>query len=374
MDDPVVFDVPAPFVVEGIVGQGAYGAVCKAKYGDELRAIKKIPNYSKSCDSAKKVLREVQILQQHQYCQQVICCHTMFRPASGDKDVYVVMDFQPSDLSSTIKDKNITLDEDRVRYIVAQLLLGLRALHANDCIHRDLSTRNILINEDSQVYLCDFGLSRFFDPDEQLSFGVVTQWYRAPEIILDAQYDFRADVWSVGVILGELLLRKHLFPGKPNDHADQLNRIFMLCGTPSKELFAEGRSLARSSENARRYSFMYIDKRPTQPHLAKVLEGVAGASPSAVALFSRLLTFDQAARPTANEALQDPWFEPLRDFINQEMEAMDSVEKPAMPTDSGDLADILQQIETLVKPFPEALKAMQDQEAEYALAAAKEEA
>lgn len=359
-----MFDVPKPFLVEGIVGQGAYGAVCKASYGDEKRAIKKIPNYGKSLDAAKKVLREVQILQHHQHCQQVIGCHMMFRPTSGDKDVYVVMDYQPSDLSSTIKDKGIELDEDRVRYIVAQLLLGLRALHANGCIHRDLSTRNILINEEAQVFLCDFGLSRFFDPEEQLSFGVVTQWYRAPEIILDAQYDFKADVWSVGVILGELLLRKHVFPGKPNDHADQLNRIFMLCGTPSKTLFNEKESLSKASDNARRYSFMYIDKRPTASKLERVLDGVPGASEAAVHLFCKLLTFDQKDRPSADEALQHRWFEPLAEFIQQEIAAMDAdrTQLPQIPEDKT-LSEMIAEIEALVKPFPEALKELQDQEA-----------
>ncbi|EPY42767.1 extracellular signal-regulated kinase 1/2 [Angomonas deanei] len=301
---PIIFEVPGAFKVESIVGQGAYGAVCKAEFRGDLVALKKIPHYSKSEDAARRVLREVEILQRLQFCEQVIGCRLFFRPVTAEKDVYVAMDYIPSDLSSVIKNTAIPLDENIIRYITCQLFLAIRALHRCQVLHRDVSTRNVLVQSNSQVFLCDFGLSRFFDPDEQLSFGVVTQWYRAPEIILDAEYSYPSDVWSVGVILGELLLRRHLFPGKSNDSANQLNLIFHLVGTPSKDIFDPGRPFERSSVNAKNYATAYIERRPCQPMLTKLLcsspilqrqeEGV----PAPVRRGEHVLQFRPSSRPS----------------------------------------------------------------------------
>lgn len=365
--DPIIFDVPPAFQVEAVVGQGAYGAVCKATYRGDAIAVKRVPHYNKSEDSARRVLREVEILQGLQFCEQVIGCRLFFRPMSGEKDIYVAMDYIPSDLSTIIKSANIPLDEDIVRYIVCQLLLALRALHRCHVLHRDVSTRNILIHFNSQVFLCDFGLSRFYDPDEQLSFGVVTQWYRAPEIILDADYSYPSDVWSVGVILGELLLRRHLFPGKSNDSANQLNLIFNLVGTPPRGLFEKGQSFENSSHNAKTYATSYIERRPTPPSLARLLatshilaKSAAGAEsgemPLAVQLAERLLHFDPSGRPSADEALRHRWFDPCREFIDEMIATQDVEPLPGFTAASAlNLEELERKIEELVPVFSEDL-------------------
>ncbi|CCD17922.1 protein kinase, putative [Trypanosoma vivax Y486] len=143
---PLIFDVPPVFKVESIIGQGSYGVVCKAHYRDDLVAIKKIPNYGKSEETARRVLREIEVLQNLQFCEQVVECRLLFRPTSCEKDVYVVMNYVPSDLSAVIKNKSVPLKENVVRYVTCQLLLALRAMHHCNVLHRDLSTRNILVN------------------------------------------------------------------------------------------------------------------------------------------------------------------------------------------------------------------------------------
>lgn len=318
----VIFDVPEDFQVEAVVGQGAYGAVCKAKWDGVEVAIKKVPHYAKSLDTAKKVLREVEILQFFQFCPQVVACHKCFRPRSGEKDMYMVMDYVASDLSTMMK-KKVALNEEVIRFIACQLLLALRAVHFYSVIHRDLSCRNILINQDSHIQVCDFGLARFYDPEEQLSFGVVTQWYRAPEIITDAKYDTKSDIFSVGVVVGELLAGKHLFPGKPNDPADQLHRVFTILGTPNRELFDNpSEPYYSASENAKRYIDMYISKKPTKNRV-RMLKFDVPHSPEAVDVVEALLTFDPRVRPSADEALRMKWFDSLRDYINGECAAQD---------------------------------------------------
>ncbi|CAJ1005390.1 putative Protein kinase domain/Protein tyrosine kinase [Leishmania naiffi] len=360
----LIFDVPDAFQVESIIGQGAYGAVCKALFCDDQIAVKKIPHYSRTEDAARRVLREIEILQNLQFCEQVVGCRLFFRPKSEEKDVYVAMDYIPSDLSSVIKNGAITLDESVVRYITCQLLLALRALHRCNVLHRDVSTRNILIHYNSQVFLCDFGLSRFLDPDEQLSFGVVTQWYRAPEIILDAAYSYASDVWSVGVILGELLLRRHLFPGKTNDSANQLQLIFHLVGTPSKDIFDADRSFGRASQNAKNYALAYIEHRPCPSTLVNLLStapalrhsAIEAVPPQAVQLAQQLLRFDPAKRPSADEALRHPWFDPCRAFIDEVVQHQDVEEIPVFTqTQNMSLEELVKRIEEVVPVFSEDL-------------------
>lgn len=105
------------------------------------------------------------------------------------------------------------------RYIMYQICKGMKYLHSADVIHRDLKPSNILINSDCSLKICDFGLARSMvadspDKDVVMTEEVATRWYRAPEVLLGSQtYDKSADVWSVGCILGELLLGKPLFPG-----------------------------------------------------------------------------------------------------------------------------------------------------------------
>lgn len=368
---PIAFDVPPSFLVESIVGQGAYGAVCKAQFAGEWIALKKIPQYAVSREAAMRVLREIEILQKLQFCDQVVGCRLFFRPLSQEKDVYIAMDYVPSDISSVIKSKVTMLDERIIRYITCQLLLAVRALHRCSVLHRDVSTRNILVDGKAQVFLCDFGLGRFYDPDEQLSIGVVTQWYRAPEIVLDAEYGPPSDVWSVGVILGELLLRCHLFPGKAQHSVHQLDLILSLVGTPEKSLFLPGGSLYTASEEAKKYIFKHADvqclpnvlgeKLCTAPVLQSYVSAALSSPqttvfPPAVDLALSLLQFDPSSRPTAHEALQHAWFDDCRDFINDMISVQDVEPIPTFtPVQRLSLEELVNRIETSVPVFSEDL-------------------
>lgn len=365
--EPVAFDVPPAFNVESIVGQGAYGAVCKAHFGGECIAVKKIPNYVLNREASMRVLREIEILHNLQFCEQVVGCRLFFRPLTKEKDVYVAMDYVPSDLSCVIKNKSTHLDENVIRYITCQLLLSIRALHRCNVLHRDVSTRNILIDKNAQVFLSDFGLSRFYDPDEQLSIGVVTQWYRAPEIVLDAEYGPPSDVWSVGVILGELLLRCHLFPGKPQHSADQLELILSLVGTPPAELFLAPTGLGTASANAKKYILQRIESCPKVNVLGNKLCGSSifaqtrppggfAELPLPVELAVMLLRFNPSERPSADEALRHVWFDPCRDFIADMIAVQDNEPIPHFTqVQKLTTEELVARIEELVPTFSDDL-------------------
>merc|ERR1712093_701416 len=109
---------------------------------------------------------------------------------------------------------------------------ALKFIHSGDLIHRDLKPKNLLLNSECRLKLCDFGLVRSLvqidskeGPNVFLTDYVGTRWYRAPEIIMGSlKYSKSMDMWSCGCILAEMLNGKPLFPG--SSLVNQLHRIF----------------------------------------------------------------------------------------------------------------------------------------------------
>lgn len=100
-------------------------------------------------------------------------------------------------------------------------------------IHRDLKPSNILVNENCDLKICDFGLARIQEP--HMTGYVSTRYYRAPEIMLTwRKYDEKVDIWSAGCIFAELLLGEPLFPG--TNHINQFCVITDLLGNPPEEV------------------------------------------------------------------------------------------------------------------------------------------
>jgi serine/threonine protein kinase len=114
-----------------------------------------------------------------------------------------------------------------LQYFLYQILRGLKYIHSANVLHRDLKPGNILINANCDLKICDFGMARTMTSTDSSNFMteyVVTRWYRAPELLLNAcEYTGAIDVWSVGCIYMELLTHQPLFPGR--DYVHQLRSI-----------------------------------------------------------------------------------------------------------------------------------------------------
>lgn len=111
-----------------------------------------------------------------------------------------------------------------VQYLLYQLLRGLKYVHSANVLHRDLKPSNLLLNANCDLKIGDFGLARTESRVDFMTGYVVTRWYRAPELLLNcSEYSAAIDIWSVGCILGEILTRQPLFPGK--DYLHQLRLI-----------------------------------------------------------------------------------------------------------------------------------------------------
>ena len=227
------FTVDTRYSMIRVVGSGAYGVVISAsdaKQNDNV-AIKMVPRAFNDEIDAKRILREIKLLKHFRHENIVGICDMMpptARYLEDYHDVYIVADLMETDLHRIIYSKQ-KLSIDHVQYFVYQVLRGLKYIHSADVIHRDLKPSNLLVNSNCDLKICDFGLARGIHEGHAEGRGgtmllteyVVTRWYRAPEIMLAChEYSKPIDVWSVGCIFAELILRKPYFPG--DDYIDQV--------------------------------------------------------------------------------------------------------------------------------------------------------
>lgn len=118
------------------------------------------------------------------------------------------------------------LPPDLVQSYLYQIVQGMKFCHERRVLHRDLKPQNLLIDRTGIIKLADFGLARAFSvPNRVYTHEVVTLWYRAPEVLLGAEYySTPIDVWSIGCIFAEMTNKRPLFHG--DSEIDQILKIF----------------------------------------------------------------------------------------------------------------------------------------------------
>uniref|UniRef100_A0A8C2PTP8 Mitogen-activated protein kinase 15 n=1 Tax=Cyprinus carpio TaxID=7962 RepID=A0A8C2PTP8_CYPCA len=285
------------------LGKGAYGIVWKAvdrKTGETV-AVKKIFDAFRNRTDAQRTFREIMFLQEFGDHPNIIKLLNVIR-AQNDKDIYLVFEFMDTDLHAVIK-KGSLLKDIHKRYVMYQLLKATKYLHSGNVIHRDQKPSNILLDSDCFVKLCDFGLARSLYQIQEdavnpaLTEYVATRWYRAPEILLgSSRYTKGVDMWSIGCILGEMLLGKPLFPGTST--INQIEKIMSAIPHPSTEDV-----LAIRSE----YGASVIQRMLLRPQVPIDEILPASVPPDALDLVQRLLVFNPDKRLSAEEALQHPY-------------------------------------------------------------------
>lgn len=186
-------------------GSGAYGTVVIAddtNKGNQV-AIKKIERAFEHKLFTKRTLRELKILRLLSH-ENVVQLKTIQRPkdkASFD-EIYAVFEVMETDLGSIIKSQQ-ELSIAHIQFFLYQVLRGMKYIHSAGILHRDLKPRNLLVNGNCDLKICDFGLSRADIPElyeaGAMTDYISTRWYRAPELLLGSEdYTNSVDMWSIG--------------------------------------------------------------------------------------------------------------------------------------------------------------------------------
>jgi casein kinase II subunit alpha len=207
---------------------------------------------------------------------------------------------------------SMTLDD--ARFYLYRVVQALDYTHRRGIMHRDVKPLNILCNGPRQdVRLADWGLAEFYHPMRKYSCQVATRYYKPPEILLGYEYyDYSIDMWSVGVMLLEILTQKlHVFDGRGNDR--QLDVIVEVVGGQKVLDWAEKYRMRLSQTN--RDKLVGVPGIPFESLIPYARSHFRDTQ--ALDLVEHLLTVDHKDRLTAEEALGHPFFQLVRDTDGQ---------------------------------------------------------
>lgn len=286
------------------IGYGAFGVVwCVTDPRDGRKlALKKMPNIFQNLVSSRRVYREIKMLCFFKH-DNVLSALDVLQSVNMDiyPEIYVLTELMQTDLHKIITSRQL-LSPDHVKVFLYQILRGLKYLHSANIIHRDIKPGNLLVNSNCILKICDFGLARVYEQDENMTQEVVTQYYRAPELLMGAtQYSFAVDIWSVGCIFAELLGRRILFQAQTP--ILQLELITDLLGTPMPE------DVKSACDGARLHILRWPHKLPS---LAALYTLSSQATHEAVHLLCQMLIFNPEKRITCSDALTHPYMDDAR--------------------------------------------------------------
>jgi len=287
------------------VGRGKYSEVFEGiNVVNDQRCVVKILKPVKK----KKIRREIKILQNLCGGPNIIKLLDIVRDPQSKTPSLVFEHVNNTDFKVLYP----TLTDMDIRFYIYELLVALEFSHSNGIMHRDVKPHNVMIDHSKRkLRLIDWGLAEFYHPGREYNVRVASRYFKGPELLVDMQeYDYSLDMWSLGCMFAGMIFRKEpFFHGQ--DNYDQLVKIAKVLGTD--DLFA------------------YIDKYSIA--LDQRYEGILGrhskkawtsfvkqenqhlVSHDALDFLDRLLRYDHQERLTAEEAMQHPYFNPIRGML-----------------------------------------------------------
>ncbi|RYP52841.1 hypothetical protein DL768_002090 [Monosporascus sp. mg162] len=284
------------------LGEGTYANVYLGHVRSDpsqLVAIKKIKVQKEYEDGmAPDAVREIKHLQELSH-PNIITLHSVF--SSKDQNLNLVLEYLPlGDLEMLIRNtESVRYGAADIKAWMGMLTRAIWFCHENFVLHRDIKPNNLLIAADGEVKLADFGLARSFsDPYRPMTSNVITRWYRPPELLFGARhYSGAVDVWSVGTVLAELVLRTPFMAGNTEMH--QINLICQAIGTPTEDNWPGVSKLPE-----------YLVGMEVHPVRGRdyFMGMFPTLGPEGVDLLMKTLSLDPKKRITARDMLKHEWW------------------------------------------------------------------
>lgn len=318
----------------GTAGKGSYGVVYNALTEDKNKVAVKTNITNKSINFSGS-LKELDLLiktKDHPYIISLIDV-TFKNPFSNPKSsisssqkykrkedyVHFILEMADDNLHTIIYEE--TEDFGSLKLAMVQSLLAVEYIHSQHILHRDIKPGNFLWFNKKTLKLCDFGLSKVHTNQESNSSGVVTCWYRAPEICAwHHSYSYPSDIWSIGTVFYEMISKTALLSGCSDNDTKLLSKMIGLIKTSTSDI-----SKLIKNRNIK----LTRDARPNKHKSLKELMGLSSEQikkfnkypgtkddnyTNFLDLLSKLLKINPDKRLTATEALDHPFFNPYNDF------------------------------------------------------------
>lgn len=291
---------------------GAYSVVWKVREKSSRRfvALKKLYQCFRNAEDAQLTYRELMYLHEFKGHDNIV----LLKDIIGDKttnDIWLSFGYMGADLRAAIAAE--VLGDTHKKYVIYQILRGLKILHTGGVIHRDIKPSNILIDENCHVRIADLASCRSLSESavqgvnrDMLTQYVGSRWYRSPECILGSQtYGTPVDIWGLGCVLAEMISGKPMFPGKST--LDQLRCIIQITGRPTiEDIQSTGSPIAE-----------VIMADVIQPEPVALSELYPDASAESLDMIRMMLQYNPHRRVQVSQALRHPY---VVDFHNPDDE------------------------------------------------------
>jgi serine/threonine protein kinase len=326
------------------IGEGSYGVVYSGKFKENkypdpnrLFAIKR--NFKEISAAWIGNIRELDILNRLKGHPCIVNLHTVaiedpfdksnpMTPSTADKKImkedkiHFVLDYAEMCGDKYLQSQDYSYSTSKI--ILTQILLGLEYIHSKSIIHRDLKPSNILITfKDGMpdAKICDFGMSGNYNKNEESVKGVVTCWYRAPEICMGHRdYDFKSDVWSFGCLLYEFIHKQPWLGSVKDDDKKIIEAIFKnheveVCD--EDYAYLNGKATQNRNPNKRGMATRKSFKSQMKMHVGdeKEFEKHCGSVELYFDLLRKCLEFNPQKRPTITEVLNHEFFKNMFSYI-----------------------------------------------------------
>jgi len=300
---PVQWNTPEDYEVVRKIGRGKYSEVFE---GINIRNTEKCVIKILKPVKKKKIKREIKILQNLYGGPNVIRLLDVVKDPQSRTPSLIFEYINNTDFKTLYP----TLSDYDIRYYVYQILKALDYCHSQGIMHRDVKPHNVMIDHNKrEIRLIDWGLAEFYHPNREYNVRVASRYYKGPELLVDLQlYDYSLDIWSLGCMLASMSFKKEpFFYG--HDNYDQLVKIARVLGTDGLYRYLDKYQLELDphfddilGRHSRRPWSKFITNENQHLCCAEVID-----------LIDKMLVYDHVDRITPKEAMQHPYFEPVRE-------------------------------------------------------------